>query len=168
MRPAIFYRKNHNIFCILHVHSGISHNTTLLCAHIRVSPMRVSCSCKIRYNAFNFTHITINTIVIALGVVILYILEKDVLEIVKRSSMAPKRIRVTRWVHFSFLYTSLIEFCLSQYTTGYESRNTFWTWGLIVSINQVIGFLYIFWAKTTPTLVTLLNLFAIVHYLYIY
>ena len=123
MRPAIFYRKkNHNIFCILHVHSGISHNTTLLCAHIRVSPMRVSCSCKIRYNAFNFTHITINTIVIALGVVILYILEKDVLEIVKRSSMAPKRIRVTRWVHFSFLCKSMVVFCLSQYTTWQESR----------------------------------------------
>ena len=117
-----FIEKNHNIFCILHVHSGISHNTTLLCAHIRVSPMRVSCSCKIRYNAFNFTHITINTIVIALGVVILYILEKDVLEIVKRSSMAPKRIRVTRWVHFSFLCKSIVVFCLSQYTTGQESR----------------------------------------------
>ena len=118
-----FIEKNHNIFCILHVHSGISHNTTLLCAHIRVSPMRVSCSCKIRYNAFNFTHITINTIVIALGVVILYILEKDVLEIVKRSSMAPKRIRVTRWVHFSFLCKSIVVFCLSQYTTGQKSRN---------------------------------------------
>ena len=119
-----FIEKNHNIFCILHVHSGISHNTTLLCAHIRVSPMRVSCSCKIRYNAFNFTHITINTIVIALGVVILYILEKDVLEIVKRSSMAPKRIRVTRWVHFSFLCKSIVVFCLSQYTTGRDSSNS--------------------------------------------
>ena len=119
-----FIEKNHNIFCILHVHSGISHNTTLLCAHIRVSPMRVSCSCKIRYNAFNFTHITINTIVIALGVVILYILEKDVLEIVKRSSMAPKRIRVTRWVHFSFRCKSVVVFCLYQYTTGHESSNS--------------------------------------------